>query len=684
MKTAYTNRVNPILDKSDMQIAVGSVFDVSNEPGASVVETLHECTIMVTYESTSNNSIQSLISVGNSTIGNGDRHFHLYITPEGKLGFELRNTDTEFKYTLDRPASVRMQYKCQPAENSVAFTMNPVSSEYHIFANGELIESLVVADYKSFADILGVDNLSVGGTLRNGEVAYDFSGTVFNLKIYDTVLSESEILATTAVSAKGVKIFHDKQNIISNYFRIPGIITLSNENIAATIDARFGGTHDAPNNIDIGFSKSTDGGLSWTDPVLALKFSDYADQAIDWPRNVGDRDLQIKGSAAFIDSVIVEDTTRGRIFVFADAMPAGVGSGSAAVGSGYKEIDGIRYLKLRYQDETEYNYTIREQGVIYDDRVNEPTQYSVNENFEILEGETLLVNSQYQVRFENHQLIEEHNDEVVASNVFYKDALFKVYPTAYIVMTFSDNGGETWAPMKILNGMVKDESERLLILGPGRGIQLRYAEHQDRLLVPVYSSNYPGAGVIYSDDYGETWVYAPASEGGAGATAEAQIVELPSGTILMFERTSAGTIAMEKSYDSGETWVEREYIEGMTSTSYGTQVSALLYDGLIDEKLAVMLSAPQSTTGRRDGQLMVGLIDDQGGSISIDWKYAYHIDGVEVGYSYSCLTQLPNGHIGIFYEKYDSWSRNELHLKNIMLFDEYTIEDIIGAPDELE
>ena len=48
---------------------------------------------------------------------------------------------------------------------------------------------------------------------------------------------------------------------------------------------------------------------------------------------------------------------------------------------------------------------------------------------------------------------------------------------------------------------------------------------------------------------------------------------------------------------------------------------------------------------------------------SVDWKYCYSVDTPQMGYSYSCLTELPDGEIGLLYEKYDSWSRNELHLE---------------------
>ena len=52
------------------------------------------------------------------------------------------------------------------------------------------------------------------------------------------------------------------------------------------------------------------------------------------------------------------------------------------------------------------------------------------------------------------------------------------------------------------------------------------------------------------------------------------------------------------------------------------------------------------------------------------------MDTPQSGYSYSCLTELPNGNIGVLYEKYDSWSRTELHLKNILSYEEYEVSEL--------
>ena len=68
----------------------------------------------------------------------------------------------------------------------------------------------------------------------------------------------------------------------SNYFRIPTLLTLSSGSVVSSIDARYGGTHDAKSNINIAFSKSKDGGVTWSQAILPMKFNDYADQKIEW------------------------------------------------------------------------------------------------------------------------------------------------------------------------------------------------------------------------------------------------------------------------------------------------------------------------------------------------------------------------------------------------------------------
>lgn len=679
---ATSSPVSVSLTKQNLSVPSGSVIDLTGETDAAYIPQMGEGTIIVRYTSTNANSIQSLFSVSNGTSGNSDRHFHLYVTPGGVLGFELRNTDSILKYTGSRASSVRNSYLGAPAVNTVAFRGDSSAKTYTLFANGQKLATVEEDDFKFFSDITGVNKISAGGTIRNGSVSYPFGGTIALLQVTSDVKTDSELILATAGTTYGSFIFSDSDATNANYFRIPSLLTLNDGTVAAAADARYGGTHDSWSNIDIAFSRSEDNGLTWSDPVLPFCFDDYAAQRTDWPTEPGLRDLRIVGSASFIDPVMIQDSTTDRLFLFADVMPAGIGSGNASIGNGYKTIDGIQRLKLRWwQDAANtYNYSVRENGVIYNDTTNTATNYSINSDFEILESGTPLTVKQYSVSIQNGVLYETQTDVNVAMNVFYKDAIFKVFPTSYLGMTYSDDGGETWSSMQLLNTL-KSDSEKLLITGPGVGKEIQNGAYAGRLVVPVYSVTLAGFGVIYSDNHGATWTYSPADSFSTGATAESQIVEMPDGSLKVYLRTSSGYVAERTSVDGGASWTSESAVSGVLTTSYGTQLSVINYSGNIDGKPALIMSSPNSTSGRNTGMIRIGLITDTGGTgankYSVSWDYAFQIDGT-VGFSYSCLSELPNGRIGILYEKYDSWSRGQLHLKNVLPLEIYTISQIMS------
>lgn len=62
---------------------------------------------------------------------------------------------------------------------------------------------------------------------------------------------------------------------------------------------------------------------------------------------------------------------------------------------------------------------------------------------------------------------------------------------------------------------------------------------------------------MYSDDHGNSWNYVEADHNTGGATAEAQIVEMPDGSLKTYLRTGSGYIAEVTSIDGGETWSDR-------------------------------------------------------------------------------------------------------------------------------
>lgn len=675
-----------VFRKEDQKIAVGSPVELSTKDYAEKLMKLEEGTILVYYTSTSDQAIQSLFSVSNAKAGHENRHFHVYIRPEGVLGCEIRN-ESAMNYGFKAANAVKADYKGKPAENIIALQADKEKGTYQLFANGEkvlTVDAAALGGYRFISEITGLDTVSLGATKRGGINKYTFGGNIHKIEVYETPLTDEELIEETKKTAypELQQIFHKNDGTGANYYRIPALLTLKSGTVISAADARFGGTHDSPNNIDIAVARSEDGGKNWSKPELPFHYEDYEDNTLEIP--VGTQ-TRVNQSASFIDPVLLQDEETERVFLISDAMAAGYGSPQAVTGSGYKEIQGKKYLKLQKAGETDYNYTVRENGVIYNDTTNQPTEYSLNSNFEILKDNVLQTVKQKSSRFDptngSGQLVTDETDKDVPMNIMYADAVFKALPTTWLYMKYSDDDGKTWSDPILLNGMVKAEDSRVLVTGPGRGMQIKNGEYKGRLIVPVYDT--AQSGIIYSDDHGATWNYAKGPSTKKAAMSESQIVEMPDGTLRVYARSTGSKIAEAVSLDGGKTWTEAAYVPGMTQPGWGSQLSVIRYGGLIEGKPALIMSTPAGVGNyRRDGRVKIGLITDTGKEGSekykIDWTYDYSVDSKNAGFAYSCLSELPNHQIGLMYEKYDSYNPAELHSQDIMKYEELSLSELMG------
>ncbi|MCB6809770.1 GDSL-type esterase/lipase family protein [bacterium MSK18_59] len=675
-----------VFRKEDQKIAVGSPVELSTKDYAEKLMKLEEGTILVHYTSTSDQAIQSLFSVSNAKAGHENRHFHVYIRPEGVLGCEIRN-ESAMNYGFKAANAVKADYKGKPAENIIALQADKAKGTYQLFANGKkvlTIDAATLGGYRFISEITGLDTVSLGATKRGGSNKYTFGGNIHKIEVYETPWTDEELIEETKKTAypELQQIFHKNDGTGSNYYRIPALLTLKSGTVISAADARFGGTHDSPNNIDIAVARSEDGGKNWSKPELPFHYEDYEDNTLEIP--VGTQ-TRVNQSASFIDPVLLQDEETERVFLISDAMAAGYGSPQAVTGSGYKEIQGKKYLKLQKAGETDYNYTVRENGVIYNDTTNQPTEYSLNSNFEILKDNVLQTVKQKSSRFDptngSGQLVTDETDKDVPMNIMYADAVFKALPTTWLYMKYSDDDGKTWSDPILLNGMVKAEDSRVLVTGPGRGMQIKNGEYKGRLIVPVYDT--AQSGIIYSDDHGATWNYAKGPSTKKAAMSESQIVEMPDGTLRVYARSTGSKIAEAVSLDGGKTWTEAAYVPGMTQPGWGSQLSVIRYGGLIEGKPALIMSTPAGVGNyRRDGRVKIGLITDTGKEGSekykIDWTYDYSVDSKNAGFAYSCLSELPNHQIGLMYEKYDSYNPAELHSQDIMKYEELSLSELMG------
>lgn len=559
-------------------------------------------TVVMKFKADEPNSLQALFGLSNSKAGFKNNYFSIFMRDSGEIGVEIRDAQKGINYLFSRPASLWGKHKGQAVENTLVFVSDSKDKTYTMYVNGIEVFSETVDTFLPISNINGIDKATLGAVNREGKEHYLAKGSIGEISLFNKAISDQEV-STIPLSNPFQLIFQSGDSTQANYFRIPTLYTLSSGRVLSSIDARYGGTHDSKSKINIATSYSDDNGKTWSEPIFAMKFNDYEEQLVYWPRDNKLKNSQISGSASFIDSSIVEDKKSGKTILLADVMPAGIGNNNAnKADSGFKEINGHYYLKLKKNGDNDFRYTVRENGVVYDETTNKPTNYTINDKYEVLEGGKSLTVEQYSVDFDSGSLREKHNGKQVPMNVFYKDSLFKVTPTNYIAMTTSQNRGESWEQFKLLPPFL-GEKHNGTYLCPGQGLALKSS---NRLIFATYTSG--ELTYLISDDSGQTWKKSSASIPFKNATAEAQMVELRDGVIRTFFRTTTGKIAYMTSRDSGETWSEVSYIDGIQQTSYGTQVSAIKYSQLIDGKEAVILSTPNSRSGRKGGQLVVGLV----------------------------------------------------------------------------
>ncbi|WP_159795389.1 sialidase family protein [Streptococcus halichoeri] len=653
----------PIFEASQLTLN-GQAAEVSEQIGDKLKG--NDFTLIISYSQTENKGDQALFGMSNPAPGNQNSYIDLFIRENGELGMEARDTSTQTNHLVARPAAVWGRFKHKPVINNVALVGDSTHSTYTLYANGTKLVETKVAHYLGPKNIQGLSAFVLGGVKRAQKMAYGFKGTIESAKVYDQALDATSLENITTNQITDHLIYTANDTTGSNYFRIPVLYTLSNGRILSSIDARYGGTHDFLNKINIATSYSDDNGATWQKPQLALAFDDFANAPLEWPREPGLRDLQISGGATYIDSVMVEKPNH-QVVLFADVMPAGVSFREAQRDdSGYKDINGKVYLKLKKRGESGYDYTVREQGRIFDDRTNQPTAYSLAKDFSLMENGKTLTVEQYSVAFDNNKKSEYRNGKQVNMTVFYKDSLFTVVPTNYIAYATSDDSGKTWSHPSLLSPLM-GLKRNAPYLSPGRGI---VDSKTGRILLTAYTGK--ESVVIYSDDNGASW-QAKAVPLPDNWSAEAQVVELSPGVLQAYMRTNNGKIAYLTSKDSGNTWGAPQYLDFVTNPKYGTELSIINYSQKIDGKKALILSTPNSPNGRRHGQVSIGLINDDH---SIEWRYHHDIDFAQYGFSYSSLTELPNHDIGLMFEKFDSWSRNELHMKNVVPYVSLTIDDL--------
>ncbi len=464
----------------------------------------------------------------------------------------------------------------------------------------------------------------------------------------------------------------------SGHFRIPALYMLADGSLLAAADARWNHTCDGAH-LSTLVSRSEDGGAVWEH-----HFANYFGDSVD---------AYTQCAASFIDPALLQDDS-GTVYLLTDLWPGGtalggVGHSPAMDCTGYLDADGDGRPELvlyegsglaEGQKTEDYAYYVgdfgedgfapvcpRADGAVSASgrkRGVETAQAGQAEEQGAASRPPYYIDRWYYLYDASRRpvtcarLLESDKDrwqtmqepsvgtEQIHANVFFYQSPLHVRAVIYLWLVRSSDGGRTWSAPQIVSPQVRtgeNPGNWFYGVGPGRGLAVSCGSGPDvhtRLLFPCYThSRGIGDGrtsVIYSDDGGLHWK----KSGEAPAlSSEAALAELD-GRIYMFSRHGAVSV----SDDWGETWRAWGcWPEGLHTEC---QISAVTYSRPVGGKRVILLSGP-SDGGRINGKIWVG---SAGGDGKLVWKCGCRVTENGGWYGYSCLTELPDGSVGLLYE----------------------------------
>lgn len=356
-------------------------------------------------------------------------------------------------------------------------------------------------------------------------------------------------------------------------YRIPGIVTTPSGTLVAVYDIRHDSSLDLQNNIDIGMSRSIDGGRTWEKMKTIMDMGEWG--GLPHAQNgIG-------------DPCILVDSSSGEIFVLA-LWTHGLGGDRAwtAAGQGVSAQQTGQLMLCRSKDD----------GVTWSEPQNITSQVKQNHWYLTLQGPGRGISM---------------DDGTLVFPFQYIDSTRIPYSS----IIFSKDKGENW---KVFNGAKANTTESSVVeLSPGR------------LMLNMRDNRKTGRAVHITDDMGKTWTEHPSSGSLIEPVCMASLIKIKAEDnifgkdILLFSNpaTSKGRnhMTIKASLDGGYTWKEEnslmldaEELWGYSClTMIDRETVGILYEGSTSQlvfqaiKLEDIIHCDDATPSFED----IGLLD---------------------------------------------------------------------------
>ncbi len=343
-------------------------------------------------------------------------------------------------------------------------------------------------------------------------------------------------------------------------YRIPGIITTSKGTLIAVYDNRYNNSKDLQEDIDVGMSRSTDGGQTWEPMRVIMDMGEW-----------GGRPRRLNGIG---DPAVLYDHTTGTIWVAAlwisGSSPDKMLWWDSKPGMSPEETG--QFVLVKSTDD----------GLTWSEPIN------ITEQIKDPEWQLLLAGPGMGITLDDGTL--------VFAGQFKKDIGVQSIDggqyTSHSTIVYSKDGGETW---HIGTGAKPNTTEAQVVQLEDGSLMLNMRDDLNRHVKD--ESN--GRAVAITRDMGHTWETHPSSNSAlpepncmASLIAHDMVVDGQKQQVLFFSNPNSKVqrvnMTIKASFDSGQTWNESNQVLLNAASGFGyscmtmvdDQTMGIVYEGV--------------------------------------------------------------------------------------------------------
>lgn len=440
-----------------------------------------------------------------------------------KISF-MENSDTDFL------ESVNIQYINKSEENAGKSLFGETS-------NIET-EEITVKGYAQFEP--GNHAISFDFTVSD-EARLEQSFRVDNIELIFQNKISIIIDAEPLFSYRPAKILRHAGQDKCDTYRIPGLVTTNEGSLIAVYDNRYNRSKDLQEDIDIGMSRSNDGGQTWEAMKVIMDMGEW-----------GGRPESLNGTG---DPCVLYDHTTGTLWVAALWM-SGLTTDDMLWWSsqpGMSPEETGQFLLVKSEDD----------GVTWSEQMNITGQIKDPAWQLLLQGPGRGITMDNGTLVFPAQFKADIGEKAIDGGQY----------TCHSTIVYSEDGGETW---QIGNGAKPNTTEAQVVQLSNGSLMLNMRDDRNRQVKDETN----GRAVATTDDMGETWTIHPSSNSAlpepncmASIISADMQVDGETKRVLFFSnpdnKYSRTNMTIKASLDEGVTWPEAYQLEINEAEGYG-------------------------------------------------------------------------------------------------------------------